>query len=181
MHVKRINSRFVILILMMHSLVILLGGNIGDRLSILNHAISKISAQLGEVVKQSSFYESEPWGYNDSFQYLNAVVEVQTNLAPQECLDLLLNIEKDLGRKRIEKGVYEARTIDLDILFYDNIVLKTDFLTIPHPLLQERLFTLQPLNEILPHLMHPVFNKSIKQLLNLCNDSSNVHRIDDLS
>ncbi|MFA7044518.1 MAG: 2-amino-4-hydroxy-6-hydroxymethyldihydropteridine diphosphokinase, partial [Bacteroidales bacterium] len=119
----------------------------------------------GHIVARSAFCESAPWEFESSFSFLNACVAVETTLNPQECLLAITDIEKRLGRsKKLTKG-YADRVIDVDILFYDQMILQEEGLTIPHPLLHQRLFVLNPLSEIAPDFIHPLFKKTIKNLL----------------
>ncbi|MCE5175364.1 MAG: 2-amino-4-hydroxy-6-hydroxymethyldihydropteridine diphosphokinase [Bacteroidales bacterium] len=142
-----------------------LGSNLGQKEHHLELAISEIEKQIGHIVARSAFYESAPWGFESSSYFLNACVAVETTLNPQECLLAITDIEKRLGRsKKLTKG-YADRVIDVDILFYDQMILQEEGLTIPHPLLHQRLFVLNPLSEIAPDFIHPLFKKTIKNLL----------------
>jgi len=160
----------------MKKVVFLLGGNIGDQVRIQNLAIQDIEREIGKVVKRSSLYESKAWGYEDENNYLNQVIVISTGFGPLEILKITQRIEEKLGRCRSGNG-YEARTIDIDILFYDGKIFRSDKLTIPHPKLHLRKFTLEPLNEIIPSEIHPVFNKSVKELLKICVDKLSVKKI----
>lgn len=152
----------------MAKVYLLTGGNVGDSLSTLQKANELIRDRVGRIIKSSSVYKTAAWGKTDQDDFLNQVLEVETSLSPEDLMDALLKIEIDLGRKRIEK--YGPRIIDLDILFYDDLVLKSERLTIPHPQIQFRRFVLQPLNELEPALFHPVLEKSIDELLKECPD-----------
>ena len=149
--------------------ILLLGSNLGDRLSNLNEAYNKISESTREILISSSIYETEPWGFQHQNLFLNQVLVVNTDLSPESLLHLLFNIEKELGRKRRQKS-FQARIIDIDILFYDDLIISTNKLKIPHPKLHERRFVLEPLNEILPYLIHPVLLKSVARLLKESKD-----------
>ena len=151
-------------------IVILLGSNIGDREIALEEAKSMIDNRIGKLLISSSLFESEPWGFKHKNYFLNQVIVIHTSLPPHDLLNELLIIEKIMGRKREESG-YSARIIDLDILFYNNLIISGEFLKIPHPRLHERRFTLLPLNEILPDYIHPVLGKPISSLLNECEDT----------
>jgi len=111
---------------------ILLGSNIGDKATFLKQAIHEIENSCGEITKKSSIYETEPWGFKSQNSFYNQVISINTNLQPEALLEVLLSIEIDLGRIRSGKG-YSSRTIDLDILFYDNLIIKNNRLIIPHP------------------------------------------------
>jgi 2-amino-4-hydroxy-6-hydroxymethyldihydropteridine diphosphokinase len=152
---------------------LLLGGNTGDREYYLKEAIKQIELLIGHVIKQSSIYETEPWGFESPNSFLNQALCVETNLAPNDIITKIQHIEQLLHRQRTVGG-YESRTIDIDILFYGNSFINEENLVVPHPRLHERKFTLIPLDEINPKLIHPVFNKSIQQLLEECSDKSEV-------
>ncbi len=152
--------------------IILQGSNQGDRYNFLKISENLISEKIGLILNKSPIYESEPWGFETSEWFLNRVLIVETKLAPTEILKQLLSIENQLGRVRNDKESYQSRSIDLDILFIDNQIIETLDLTIPHPRLQNRIFTLIPLCDILPNFIHPIFNKSISELLDICEDQS---------
>jgi len=149
-----------------------LGSNLGDREAYLRQAINEIEKQIGPVLAQSVFFVSEPWGFDSSNRFLNACLAANTALNPIDCLRCLKRIEKALGRPERVSGEHKDRVIDLDILFYDDLVLKVALLTIPHPLLHLRRFVLEPLTEIAPDLIHPVFGKTIQLLLSELNGQS---------
>ncbi|MGE0090239.1 MAG: 2-amino-4-hydroxy-6-hydroxymethyldihydropteridine diphosphokinase [Bacteroidales bacterium] len=157
----------------MNKVYLLLGSNLSDRALFLLNARKFIEERIGKIKKQSRIYESAPWGFVTDNVFLNQVILIYTFLKPEEILEKIKIIEKELGRIRTSKG-YASRTIDIDILFYnDEIILQHD-LKIPHPQLHKRKFTLVPLNEIDTELNHPIFGKSIKMLLNECDDNSEV-------
>ena len=138
-----------------------LGSNIGDKEENIQRAVELIKEKC-EVSRQSSFYETEPVGYDNQDWFLNSVIEVKTILAPEELLAFLQSIEQEMGRiKTFKNG---PRVIDLDILFYGDQTVKEEHLIIPHPRLHERLFVLEPLHEICPDYIHPIFKKSVKEL-----------------
>lgn len=154
---------------------LLIGGNIGDRLSYLKKAIWLIKEQCGNVIITSSIYETAAWGKTDQAAFLNQVLLIETDLKPASLLETILKIESSLDRKRTEK--YDPRTIDIDILYYEGEVIETDQLTIPHPKISERRFVLTPLTEIEPELIDPVHEKTIQKLLDECQDTLEVKRL----
>lgn len=153
----------------------LLGGNLDDREKILSEAISKMKLDVGELIRVSSIYETEPWGFKHESNFLNQVVVLESKLSAIKILDRTQQIEKDLGRVR-KKNQYSERTIDIDILFYDNLVISTDRLMIPHPRIQERAFALVPLLDVASDLIHPVEMRSIKELYANCPDRMDVKK-----
>lgn len=145
-----------------------LGANLGQREKTLQRAIERIQETIGPIVARSSFHYSEPWGFSSENDFLNACLIVETDLDARACLRLTQNIEKELGRTmKTENAQYHDRLIDIDILFYDNLILNEKDLTIPHPLLHQREFVLKPLNEIAGNFKHPILQKSIAELLAL--------------
>jgi 2-amino-4-hydroxy-6-hydroxymethyldihydropteridine diphosphokinase len=152
---------------------LLLGSNLGDRRQHLLDALAGIS-YLGTIRKVSSVYRSAAWGNLDQPDFLNATVELDTVHSPLELLKAILDIETGMGRVRNEK--WGARLIDIDILFYDSLVMNTQELVIPHPQLQNRKFTLVPLAEIAPGLVHPQLRKTVIQLLDSCSDHLTVEK-----
>jgi len=152
---------------------LLTGGNIGDRFGKLLEAKRLIHQNIGPVRQASSLYETEAWGKVDQESYLNQALEVSTLLSPQEVLAEIFRIEKTLGRLRASK--WEARPIDIDILFFEDEIIATDALTIPHPLLHRRNFVLIPMLEIAPFMMHPLLLKSIEELY--CESRDNLEVI----
>lgn len=161
---------------MNNGIFLLLGTNLGDRLQNLTVARLQINSNAGKIIRKSQVYETLPWGVTEQPNYLNQVVEIETLLSPDNLLGVLLQIEKKMGRVRKDK--WEARIMDIDILFYSNNVIQTEGLTIPHPRLHERNFTLIPLAELNPTLIHPVLNKSINELLDCCPDTLSVLKFD---
>ena len=147
----------------MSTVYIGIGSNLGDRHRNCLRAIELLGQNGLFVVKQSSMHETKPWGVTEQPEFVNMAVEVVTYLAPVKLLEILKKIEKDMGRQDTIK--WGPRIIDLDILLYNDIILKTDSLTIPHPLMHEREFVLGPLSEIAGDFIHPVLKKSITDLL----------------
>lgn len=152
---------------------LLLGGNLGDRLEYLKFGKYLIEKNIGIIINKSQIYESEAWGDKTNKKFLNQVIEIETSLEPNIILNKLLNIEQKAGRKRIVK--WGARTLDLDILFIESKIIDEEELTVPHPQIQNRRFTLLPLYEIKPNFIHPVLKKKISKLLDICNDNLSVN------
>lgn len=156
---------------------LLLGANLGDRSTMLANAQKLIGQKIGQVVKSSALYETQPWGNSEQPEFLNQALEVATSLPPQAVLKAILEIEAQLGRIRKEK--WDARTIDIDMLFYDSKILNTSDLTLPHPQLHLRNFVLVPMLEIAPNKQHPVLKKSIEELYEASEDELDVVMLDD--
>ena len=158
----------------MHLAYLLIGSNLGDKTTYLKNAGSYIQQQCGQIVKQSSFYETEPWGFTEQPSFLNQALCIQTELAPAQLMHTLLQIESKMGRTReLKMG---PRIIDLDILQIDQQIVDTPLLQLPHPAMHLRRFALIPMEEIAPQLMHPQFNKTITQLLAECVDQTDVQK-----
>jgi deoxyguanosine kinase len=173
-----------------------LGSNLGNREEYLSKAKQLIEQKAGKILNCSSIYETEPWQFEGSEQsavssqnfFLNQVISLETQLSPIQLINCLLDIELSLGRKRnsnsnrklyivnLKSEGYLPRTIDLDILFYNDLILNEPELIIPHPLLHERRFVLLPLSEITPNLIHPVLKKTVNDLLKACKDNSEVKK-----
>lgn len=157
---------------MKHICFLSIGSNLGDKILNMHNAISHLSSSF-DIIKTSSLYYTESWGYKDD-DYINCVLKVKTSLAPLLLLKELINIEKKMGRIENKTNQYQARQIDLDILFYDNIISDLDTLKIPHPQLYYRNFVLVPFNQIEPSFQCPVTNKTISKLLSECPDESKI-------
>jgi 2-amino-4-hydroxy-6-hydroxymethyldihydropteridine diphosphokinase len=138
-----------------------LGSNVGDREACLRDALSRLSA-TGRVVAVSSFYETEPVEFTSQPWFLNCAVALETSQTPQQLMSALLEIEEEMGRRRVQKK--GPRSIDIDILMFDDIVMDSKELTIPHPAMHERRFVIEPLAEIAPNAVHPVFKKTVSGL-----------------
>ena len=146
-------------------IVLAFGSNLGEREGLILSAYRLLEEELGELIKKSSFIETSPWGFESENSFINSVAVFETQKTPFEALEICNRIEKELGRERNpEQKGYQNRTIDIDILFYEDIILDTPTLKIPHPLIAERDFVLIPLKEILPNLIHPVLKKEIKDI-----------------
>lgn len=155
----------------MESVYLLLGGNLGDREAVIVKTIALLNRKVGTVQQVSSFYETEPWGMFNVQNFLNIALKLSTKLTAIELLNVLIEIEEQLGRKRNPLTIeYESRPIDIDILFYGSSVIQSLRLTVPHPRLHSRKFVLVPLCEIAPEFIHPILQKSIFTLLNECQD-----------
>lgn len=150
---------------MKHLAYLSLGTNLGNKEENLHAAMQLIKEQIGNIVSQSALYVSAPWGFSSENSFLNNAVAVETTLNPSELLHTTQGIERALGRthKTVSRQ-YSDRLIDIDILFYDSLVMDTPALTLPHPLLHQRLFVLSPLAEIAPTLRHPILQKTIHTL-----------------
>jgi 2-amino-4-hydroxy-6-hydroxymethyldihydropteridine diphosphokinase len=159
----------------MNRAVLSLGSNVGNRLNYLQKAKDELEKNRCKVTLQSSVYETEAWGNKNQSAFYNQVIEVETNHNAEELMHAILNIEKSLGRIRKEK--WEPRTIDIDILFFNDEIIHKEHLDIPHSHLHERRFVLAPLNEILPDLIHPVLKKNTTELLTELNDSLEVIKV----
>ena len=155
-----------------HKAVLSLGGNIGNVQATFNEAKSLLKTRLGNIVLTSSLYKTKAWGVVDQPDFLNQVVVIETVLLPTEVLNHCLAIEAELGRVRKEK--WHERLIDIDVLFYDAAIIHTQELVVPHPYLQDRNFILYPLDEIIPHFIHPILKKTMHELKKSCKDPSRV-------
>lgn len=146
----------------LHKVYLLTGSNIGDRKKNLDLAKEKIRKAIGAVEAQSKIYETQPWGLADQDDFLNQALEVRTPLTPREVLKQAKKIEEEMGRVKSEKWV--ARLIDIDLIFFDEMVLQEDGLVLPHPHFHERNFALVPVMELVPEMLHPVLHQTVEDL-----------------
>jgi 2-amino-4-hydroxy-6-hydroxymethyldihydropteridine diphosphokinase len=159
----------------MNKVYLLTGGNLGDREKNLQQAADHINATCGQIVRSSSFYETAAWGKTDQPAFLNQALELHTRLRPEALMEQLLDIESAMGRKRTEK--MGPRIIDIDMLLYEDKIMDTSLLKLPHPALPQRRFALAPLADIAPGIVHPVLGKTISRLLQECSDTLPVHKL----
>ncbi|MDX9789091.1 MAG: 2-amino-4-hydroxy-6-hydroxymethyldihydropteridine diphosphokinase [Desulfobacterales bacterium] len=161
-----------------HNVFISIGSNIGDRKANCLNGILSLSGLEGVIIKKTSqFYETEPVDYRDQDWFVNAALRLKTVLSPFDLLDALKRVEKKVGRK--ENPVrFGPRVLDLDIILYDDLVLSAPNLIIPHPRMHERRFVLKPICDIAPDTVHPVMQRTIRQLLNALKDEKHQHMVD---
>ena len=152
---------------------LLIGGNLGDRVKNLELAEMHIEDRIGKMTYSSAIYESEPWGFEDEHSFLNRLIIVETSLPPTELMEEIKSIEADMGRTQ-SNTQWSSRIIDIDILFYEEMVIEESHLTIPHPRIGERRFVLEPLLESNPAFIHPLTKKSVQELHEECTDNSEV-------
>lgn len=157
---------------MTNGIYLLSGSNLGDRVANMARALEFIEQEVGRIIAQSQLYETAAWGIEAQPSFLNQVMEIASTLPPMELLNTLLSIEKMMGRERRHK--WGERLIDLDLLYYADWILDEPALQIPHPHLQDRRFTLVPLCELAPLLVHPVLKKNQLELLEACPDQLEV-------
>ncbi|MDT0643808.1 2-amino-4-hydroxy-6-hydroxymethyldihydropteridine diphosphokinase [Zunongwangia sp. F363] len=155
---------------------IALGSNVGERFVILQKAVNLLYTEVGDILKISGIYKTPAWGFEGN-EFLNACVSVSTRFSAEEVLRKLLQIETEMGRNRSGSKNYQNRTLDLDIVLFEDEVIETKYLKVPHPEMQNRKFVLQPLQDIAAKEIHPVLKKSTSQLLKETKDTSEIHRI----
>ncbi|MGY6744954.1 MAG: 2-amino-4-hydroxy-6-hydroxymethyldihydropteridine diphosphokinase [Cecembia sp.] len=156
----------------MEKLVLIIGGNLGDRLLLIQRARIMLSEKLGDELLASSIFETEAWGGKSTGNYLNQVLIFESQLEPFQVLSIIQGIEQQLERVREVK--WGDRTMDIDILYYGERILDAEKLIIPHPFLEQRRFVLEPLAEVMPEFIHPVLGKTQAELLAKCTDHSKV-------
>ena len=168
-------SKVLVMILSAPSTVIVgLGSNLGDRFEALQRALELIREEAGEITAASSVWETEPWGFEADEQFLNMVIVIETRLEPKRLLQLFRSIEGRMGRKKSGGGKYESRIIDIEILFWEGRVIYLPGLEVPHPKIAGRRFVLEPLAEVAPAAVHPVTGLTVTEMLQLCDDNSDV-------
>jgi 2-amino-4-hydroxy-6-hydroxymethyldihydropteridine diphosphokinase len=160
----------------MPKLFLLLGGNLGNKEQVFAKTREMVENRIGTITDKSSVYETEPWGFESDDLFWNQVLLLETGLKPLEVLAKAQQIEKEMGRVRQSKQ-YASRLIDLDLLFYDEVILHTQELELPHPRMAERRFVLEPLVEIAAGFVHPALKKTIAVLLDECQDQLKVKKI----
>jgi len=153
-----------------------IGSNKGNRSKLINEAIDKIDISIGRVEKKSSIYETKSWGFNSN-NFYNTCLLIESSLSVELILNKILKIEKDMGRLN-SVGQYSDRCIDIDILFFEDIIVNSKDLIIPHPRLHLRKFVLTPMLDLMPDLIHPILKKSIRQLELECDDNDQPKKID---
>lgn len=159
--------------------VILLGANLGDKKQMFAQVETHITDNIGNCIKKSALYSSKAWGFESDDLFYNQVLIVETEYSAHDTLLRCQAIENKCGRVRHEQAGYESRTIDIDILYFNNDIIETDDLTIPHPMLHKRKFALVPLCEVLPEYIHPILLTSNKNLLANCEDEGTVERVEE--
>ncbi len=161
----------------MHTVYISLGSNLGDRYLNLQNAVSEISIHIGKILSVSPIYETEPIGFESTSLFLNACIQIATFKDSVQVLNLIQEIEKKAGRIKNHSPEYVSRIIDIDVIFYNQEIIETANLTIPHPRFYDRLFVLLPMNDLNTSFVDPKTRLTIKQLLDNCNDSSKLAKI----
>jgi 2-amino-4-hydroxy-6-hydroxymethyldihydropteridine diphosphokinase len=156
----------------MNSVIFSLGSNQGNKSNYLEKALKEIEQRIGKISKRSFIYETEPVGFESNDRFLNACIEVKTNLNPNEILAITQQIEIENGRSVKSLSAYASRTLDIDIIFFNSLVVKSETIQIPHPRYSERLFVLIPLCDIAPKFKDPTNALTIKQLKDVCSDTS---------
>ena len=159
----------------MNSAYLITGGNMGQRQEQLAYAARLIEERCGKIIDRSSIFETAAWGKTDQESFLNQALVLETTINARDLLNEILYIENLMGRDRIEK--YGPRIIDIDIIFFNHQIIKENGLVIPHPEMARRRFVLEPLNQVIPAYIHPIYYKTISELLNACEDVLPVKKI----
>lgn len=154
----------------MNKIILGLGTNLGDRFKNIELAYQLIEEKIGAITAKSKLYETAPWGVLDQPDFINSCISIESNLTPKECLKMISEIENEMGRIRYQK--WGARLIDIDILFFGNEIINQEELSVPHPFIQERIFVIKPLEDIIETYIHPVLKESIKALSLKCTDNT---------
>ncbi len=158
-----------------------IGSNLGDRIKNMDAALEEINASVGRIERMSKIYETEPWGFDCPNWFLNMAIRIKTHFDPLGLLAKLKETEKHLKRQPKTTEGYQSRTIDLDIIFYDNKIIELDVLTIPHKHMHKRNFVLFPMSDIAPDFIHPVLKKTIRELTENCKDETKIKRYDTIT
>lgn len=161
--------------MIMNTVYLLLGSNIGDSKAHLATAQTHIENNIGKIIKASSLYSTEAWGDKSQPSFLNQIVIIETTLVAGETINTIFDIEEKMGRKRTLKNA--PRIIDIDILFFNREIIQTKKLTVPHPEIENRRFVLVPMTELSPAFIHPLLHKNMQSLLEDCRDTLNVQKI----
>jgi len=159
----------------MNKIFLITGANIGDRRKNLETAAAFIKERIGKIIKHSSIYETEAWGNNDQSAFYNQVFFLESDFSAEQTMEEILKIEKEMGRVRTTKNA--ARIIDIDILFFNDEIINSPNLIVPHKEISNRRFVLMPLNELAPTHIHPVLKKNMEELLSSCKDPLKVTRL----
>ncbi|MFZ6052112.1 2-amino-4-hydroxy-6-hydroxymethyldihydropteridine diphosphokinase [Halocola ammonii] len=162
----------------MHTAILGIGGNLGDRLSNLELGRKWISTEIGTITRASAIYQTAAWGMDNAPDFYNQVLVVSTKQSAEELIDHCHRIEGKLGRER-SPDEYLSRKLDIDLLAFDDEEIDSETLTVPHPRLHERLFVLVPLAEVAPEWKHPKLHKTAVQLLKSCSDEGTIKRLDE--
>jgi len=161
----------------MHQVFLGIGGNTGNKHENFDKVYTFIKNELGDIIKRSSVYETPPWGFESEENFWNQVIIVETQFSPEKLLKNIAQIENRFGRERV-KGKYTSREMDIDILYFDDLIMNIEKLTIPHPQISNRLFVLLPLAEIAPEFVHPLLRLNSLQMLKNCSDSSTIKKVE---
>lgn len=159
----------------MPSVYLLFGSNVGNRVTNIRQAILSLVDNGLELLQVSHFYETEPWGIEEQQPFLNVAAKFKTKKKPHKLLQVLKEVELEIGR--LERGRWQQREIDIDIIFYGKQIIQTDDLTVPHLLLIKRNFALEPLKEIAPRKKHPILGLTVREMAKLCTDNKTIERL----